>query len=625
VTGVAAGGGRKALKVEILGDASGAVKAAKDTEKAFDGISKSADGVNLHVGGIAKGLGGIGAAAGAAGAASAGAFAGLAAAAGGAAFAIGGIGLAVAAQNLAVAGSFGELGQHIKTSMQDATAEFVPAMLLISDKIRTTFDQILPAVKPLFDAMAPIMTAFAGSALDSIGQLVPLFTSLVTAGMPFLTMLGEHLPAIAAVLATALQPVVDALGSFGTVVIGDLLTALGQILPPLGNLLSMLVTMGGPVLSTLLSALGPLVETLGPVLTDVIGQLAPTFNEVLGQLLPPILSIVEALAPILPMMAELAGTTLIALATAIEPVITALEPFIVQLIDQLKPVMEELNPIIADLGEQLGPLLADNIATILPPLLELTAALLPIIPPIVDIIAQLLIFEQTSRGALFTVLGELWNWFAVVIPPAFQSFKDGLRFIKDDAIDPVVGALQTLFGWIGDVIEKMEGLASNSIVQALGGVAGGGLGLIGFDTGGVVPGPKGKPRIVLAHGGETVLPTHKMSASAAIEKWVTYEDGSTGLQRQDSGGNWYGVTRAMDRGAYDLKAGMDFAALGWPAEDVAAIANLIAGGGGTTSAMSSGGVTVIVNNAGSVITERDLVQTVRSGLLQAGRYGRASL
>ena len=33
--------------------------------------------------------------------------------------------------------------------------------------------------------------------------------------------------------------------------------------------------------------------------------------------------------------------------------------------------------------------------------------------------------------------------------------------------------------------------------------------LRGYDTGGVVPGPLGAPRIVMAHGGETYIPTHK--------------------------------------------------------------------------------------------------------------------
>jgi len=32
-----------------------------------------------------------------------------------------------------------------------------------------------------------------------------------------------------------------------------------------------------------------------------------------------------------------------------------------------------------------------------------------------------------------------------------------------------------------------------------------------MDSGGIVPGPIGKPQLILAHGGETVLPTHKTS------------------------------------------------------------------------------------------------------------------
>lgn len=35
-----------------------------------------------------------------------------------------------------------------------------------------------------------------------------------------------------------------------------------------------------------------------------------------------------------------------------------------------------------------------------------------------------------------------------------------------------------------------------------------------FDSGGVVPGPRGKPRLVVAHGGETILPTHKAAGQA---------------------------------------------------------------------------------------------------------------
>jgi len=40
--------------------------------------------------------------------------------------------------------------------------------------------------------------------------------------------------------------------------------------------------------------------------------------------------------------------------------------------------------------------------------------------------------------------------------------------------------------------------------------------LLGFDVGGVVPGPKGSPQLVLAHGGETIVPTHDQAAMAAF-------------------------------------------------------------------------------------------------------------
>jgi len=39
--------------------------------------------------------------------------------------------------------------------------------------------------------------------------------------------------------------------------------------------------------------------------------------------------------------------------------------------------------------------------------------------------------------------------------------------------------------------------------------------ILQFDEGGVVPGPVGAPRVVMAHGGETILPTHRSGGGAA--------------------------------------------------------------------------------------------------------------
>lgn len=83
------------------------------------------------------------------------------------------------------------------------------------------------------------------------------------------------------------------------------------------------------------------------------------------------------------------------------------------------------------------------------------------------------------------------------------------------------------FVWAKDQIIRLAGEIKNAALDALGplgdiisgvgGVVGGGLDLLGFDTGGVVPGPKGAPRLVIAHGGETILPTHKPGYLSRME------------------------------------------------------------------------------------------------------------
>ena len=42
--------------------------------------------------------------------------------------------------------------------------------------------------------------------------------------------------------------------------------------------------------------------------------------------------------------------------------------------------------------------------------------------------------------------------------------------------------------------------------------------ILGYDTGGVVDGAKGSPKLALVHAGETILPTHKMGLDAALEQ-----------------------------------------------------------------------------------------------------------
>ena len=83
---------------------------------------------------------------------------------------------------------------------------------------------------------------------------------------------------------------------------------------------------------------------------------------------------------------------------------------------------------------------------------------------------------------------------------AWNRVKDAIG----SAVDWIKRKLRELTRWLDDALGPLDELVGKA------GSFVGGL-IPGFDTGGVVPGPTGAPRLVLAHGGETILPTHKKS------------------------------------------------------------------------------------------------------------------
>lgn len=92
-------------------------------------------------------------------------------------------------------------------------------------------------------------------------------------------------------------------------------------------------------------------------------------------------------------------------------------------------------------------------------------------------------------GALPAAASTAWNG----VQSAVANVAGGIVKLIDD----IKNAAKDALGPIGDLAEAGGGLVNK------------GLDLLGFDTGGVVPGPIGAPTLALVHGGETILPTHK--------------------------------------------------------------------------------------------------------------------
>lgn len=94
------------------------------------------------------------------------------------------------------------------------------------------------------------------------------------------------------------------------------------------------------------------------------------------------------------------------------------------------------------------------------------------------------------------------------LPEIATTAWNGLK----SAIEGVAEWIKTKLGEIGDAADRALGPIDEIIgagAKLGGGIIGGVGGILGFDTGGVVPGRVGTPQLAVVHGGETVIPSHR--------------------------------------------------------------------------------------------------------------------
>lgn len=147
----------------------------------------------------------------------------------------------------------------------------------------------------------------------------------------------------------------------------------------------------------------------------------------------------------------------------------------------------------------------------------------------VVLVGAMVAYTASAASAAVATIAATWP--ALLLVAAVAALAAGLWYAYQnwgwfrDGVWDAIYALTVLQGWLasainfvdrlGDAVERVSGPLNGLLDKAgnLGGMGVPGIpgsGLIpGFDKGGVVPGPMGAPRLILAHGGETVLPTHK--------------------------------------------------------------------------------------------------------------------
>lgn len=208
------------------------------------------------------------------------------------------------------------------------------------------------------------LTSGAGIWLTIAGLLAAVLIRLFQTNKPFhdsVVKLFGVLQQVGATLATALMPVLSALGA-----------AFTQLAPVIGQIVTQLVGALAPVLTTIVGVVAQLLPPIAQLVVSLISALLPAFNAIIGAVLPLVSTLVGVLAPILTQLLGILAPLITVLANALAPVLVALAPLF-QIIGQLLAAV--LGPALQLVAALLVPLV-QLLGVILVPVIKLLAAVL---------------------------------------------------------------------------------------------------------------------------------------------------------------------------------------------------------------------------------------------------------
>ena len=312
-----------------------------------------------------------------------------------------GIGIAAAAQSEAVKARFTEMKDHVVASVTALARPIEAELLRSADSIQRAYDRIAPSLGRIFEMAAPHLRMFTDGLIALVENAMPGFETAIRNADPLvasfsrgLGTLGTGVGGFFAELTKGTPGAVAGMDAlFGLT--KDLLIYLGQLAAQLANALGpAFAAMTGPVMD-LVRALGDGLLAIAQALAPHLGELARTIADLVTAAIRALTPVVQAVLPLLAEMANTVGQLLIPVIEMLAPVLAAVSQ---ELADALRPILPEIiagfrdmMPVMRDIAAQAGPLLVEMIRTLAPLLLELvrgalelTQALLPVIPPLLE-------------------------------------------------------------------------------------------------------------------------------------------------------------------------------------------------------------------------------------------------
>lgn len=198
---------------------------------------------------------------------------------------------------------------------------------------------------------------------------------------------------------------------------------------------------------------------------------------------------------------------------------TALQPIIQKLTETIIPLIDKVTEWIAQNPELAGKILL--VAGAVTGLISLLSALALIMPAIIagfSLLSGPVGMVALGVAGLVLIVRNLIE-IVKILHTDSKTVWEGIKVIWGEALDSIRARLQPVIDLVASLSAGLNSLwssAKNFGGNVIGGakIVGSSVkGLLGFDTGGVVPGPLGSPQLAMVHGGETILPTHKNSSA----------------------------------------------------------------------------------------------------------------
>lgn len=385
----------------------------------------------------------------------------------------------------------GDRAQRINdvlTALNNILATLLPTAVPLANAFLTLFQASLPFAQQLATAIAGVGASFASWAAGIVasGQFATFMQGAMAAASSLLGILGN----VGSILATVFGAG-SAAGGGLLQLLDDLTGRLAQFLQSaqgqqaLGSFFG-LIASAGSVLLDIVASLQPAIaglaavfqalqvpiQSLGAALGPIIAQLFVTLGAALQQIAPLLAQLVVGLTPLVAVLGQGLVTVLQAVLAAVLPVMPVLVQLATLFAAQLVPIVVQLVPVLVQLAGTFGQLLAGAA--------PLLAALVPIVPALTQLslsMVQLLAAAAPLVAVLAQVAGLLAGALAAgvtLVMPLVLGLIGGLTSL----ITTSARVVAAVASFVGQIVANFQNLRAQGvgIFQSLAGAVGAAVG-----------------------------------------------------------------------------------------------------------------------------------------------------